>query len=507
MAKKHKLSIYLLKEELSPEDCLTEDTEVSNFDKVNNWKIIIKTKPKYEPEWSSYLGLNIKLVNASAILFILFDKRWFAITFNYAHYLLDKSKLITDFGLITALNMLDPNKIKSSDVFAPSDHSKQRRTQTTQYSNLYGHGMDSCSNILKNITGRVQDEYEKLSKSISATHNSIKINTTYPVEHLNNLCKDLFDIYSKKDYCNNFPEIFNIQEIKDICLINKLNAKLLNSVNNREGIFYLEIPELIDFHQIDHYQINVKDHKQHNYEEISISNFFESIQDKVKITVENLKKWQLFIIDQSDRKIKSFSIFDCFVFDCDIDNVEFHLSHGKWYSLSHDFSEELQKINENRKEKINGEKIPNFKFNNEGEYNQVLADHLSAHCLDKQCIPMGGYDKIEPCDVLCISQDDKNIFIHVKIKHGGSSGLSHLFEQGDVSLILLNKKDQKFINGIRKKVSNFNSENVKIIHYLIIGDPLKKLPLFARICLFKYIKSIESRGATVYWSIVPNLSK
>ncbi len=93
-----------------------------------------------------------------------------------------------------------------------------------------------------------------------------------------------------------------------------------------------------------------------------------------------------------------------------------------------------------------------------------------------------GYDKVELCDILLVGGKDgsksKNIFVHVKRKHRRSSGLSHLFQQGNNSLTLLNSGDEKFLKGIEKIKEDFDKSLPVVVYYLIIGDRLNdSIPL------------------------------
>ena len=222
------------------------------------------------------------------------------------------------------------------------------------------------------------------------------------------------------------------------------------------------------------------------------------------VTLENLKKWELVLVDNNDNDKQSFSLLKCLVFDCQLEGNNYHFSHGKWYKLDQEFSTQLEnRIAPLKADNICKNPIPAYTHQqNEAEYNKYLAKELGAVLLDKQCISMGGYDKIEPCDVFFVSKDNKNIFIHVKIKHGGSSGLSHLFQQGNVSLTLLNNKDQKFITGIKEAVKDFDPDRLNVVHYLIISNSNNQnIPLFSQISLFKHIEDIKSKKAEIFWSV------
>ncbi len=533
MSKTQKLSIRLLKEGVSPDESLkcvdeslkhaeesfNDGRQPKEYKKIKGASYLTNQSDEYEPNWSEYLALNVSASTASAILFIPVSGRFFALCFNYGHTLLNESKFVDDFGLRTALNMLDKDKIKSSDIFAPSDNSKQRKTQTTRDSNLQGHDLDGYVHILKNITGKSKHQYKKFSKSISASLQSIKITVDESVEKLPDVCKNLLDIYNLGNYKRDFPEVFYIKPIKEIDTIQKLNNKLVEclcDINNND--IYLEVPELIDFEDIDQCQINIKDRNRNKLKfdlPPTIENFRTTISTglKVQLTYKNLTTFNLDLIDQSGNAKKSHPLIKCLVLDISLSDEQYHFSHGEWYCIDSNFEKKVnKKLEDSYKEKIDGKKILTFSHENEAAYNIDLSKKLGAFLLDKCNIQMSGNNKIEFCDIFYTSNNKFNIFIHVKIKHNGSAELSHLFEQGDVSLALLNSKDKVFIAGMKKilksKGTTLDENRKNVVHFLVISNTnknnnyLKKIPLFAKIAIFKKIDQIKSKGAEVYWSVI-----
>ncbi len=523
--KKQKLSITLLKTETEHDfsTCIKDDFRFEHkplpkekkCDK--NWKLFIKKDIPLEPSWSKYLGIDIKTSNSSAVLFIPYNSEYlFAICFGYGSTALDKNKIVKDFGLKTALNSLDKEKIKSSDVFIPSDHSKQKRTQTTQDSSLAGHDMDKFSNILRRITGKTKEEYKNLFSSISAS-DSITIDSDKPLGELDQLCNELYKIYQKEDCKKEFPEVFYIQIVKNTTLITKLNDQLIDSLKNQADNVYLDIPDPIDFQNVTSYQISFKNRKKHLLTELNINEFYNALQKNSKnYNVNDLKKWEVILLDNNEQKVKDFSIYNCLIFDCSESGKKYHLSNAIWHKIDTKFGEEIEKINGYKNNQLDNKQFIDYKHNNEGEYNKELAKKLgkNAFCLDKKLMQVGGYDKIEPCDVLLHSTSgasDKNYFIHIKRRHHGSSGLSHLFNQGDVSLSLLLGENERFIKGIEKETNLYKEKFKKNphVHYLIIDqmNNNERLPFFSQISLFKTIQNIKAKGTDVSWSFVKNLNE
>ena len=507
------MSIFLLKEGVSPEEALKEEPrkKLEDFGKIPEWKLVFKGRPPLPPDWAEPLDIEVATSTAGAVLFIKRENSWFAACFGYGHNFLDKNEVIGDFGLRTALNALDKDKIKSSDVFSPSDHSKQRRTQTVADSSLQGHDIDGFSHILKRITGRVQKRYEELFKTITASSESIKISVPGNVDEWDRICSEIYDIYSGDECKENFPEVFHLRPIEDREKECELFERLLEEINRQSGKVCLEIPELIDFQETNDFRISVKDGKKHPFscEDLDIGSFYQVVSELGKmVKLEDLRKWELILLDVNGRDKTGFRLLQCLVFECELAvGQEYHFSHGRWYGINQEFSRQLKEIDGFLTDKINGRGLPAYRHENENEYNRELSETLDGDCLDRRLIPMQGYDKVELCDVLLVESKagdrHKNMFVHVKRKHGGSSGLSHLFQQGSVSLTLLNSGDRNFLEGVKNLKGDFNEFLPAVVHYLIVGDkPNDSIPLFARISLFKTIREIRSKGGEICWSVV-----
>jgi uncharacterized protein (TIGR04141 family) len=303
--KKINTSIFLLKEGVSPEEALKEEAreDLKDFEKISGWKIVAKGNPPLAPDWADCLGVDVGVCTASAVLFIKWKDLWFAVCFGHGYNFLDKNEVVVDFGLRTALNALDKDRIKSSDIFSPSDHSKQRRTQTVADSSLQGHDIDGFSHILKRITGKVQGQYGELFKTISASSDSIKISVPKDIDEWVHICSKLHFIYSKDDCEKNFPEVFHLRPVRDMKTEEKLFERLLSEINGRGKRIYLEIPELIDFQETSGFRISVKDRKRHsfNYENLNIEKLYEIVSELGKaVELEDLKNGNSFCLTLTD---------------------------------------------------------------------------------------------------------------------------------------------------------------------------------------------------------------
>ena len=425
------LSIRLLKKNFLAQDCLKENGQLED---MHGGKLIVKSVPPKILPWAKYLNQDLSQSNHSALFFLDInvgtkekpEKRLFAISFGYGHHLLLSNVSERRFGIIVALNALDKNQLKSSDVFAPSEHSKQKRTQTTRGSNLQGHDFDGYSHILKKITGKVKEEYKHLCKKITASEN-IKIYTNKPANQLDDLCWELWSLYNKKDYEINFPEFMYIQEVKDNSLIEKLDNKLIGAIQNESDELYLDVPDLIDFQEISYYRFKLKDRKNHPEEEsLEISNFYK-LTKNIDLDLKKIRSFELCLLDENSSSKRQFSLYNTFVYDCIMNEGEngekYHLSHGNWYEIENSFFEQLKDLERYKKTKIMNHEIPEFRrstHKNEEGYNRDFSESIGSdqcYLLDRDCIHIRGYDKIEACDVLLLANEiNENYFIHVKRK-------------------------------------------------------------------------------------------
>lgn len=171
------------------------------------------------------------------------------------------------------------------------------------------------------------------------------------------------------------------------------------------------------------------------------------------------------------------------------------LNNGKWYEIAKDFVDEVEI---RYKDTITNSSGINFidcnKDQHEDKYNEQLANNLKAILMDKKNISYGGgSSSIEFCDVY----DEKNKqFIHIK-NYYGSSALSHLFAQGQVSgqMFLSDKKfRQKVIQ--KERMINLNPDiepnpsDYKIIFGIISeSENDLNIPFFSKVN-FKNVKGL-----------------
>lgn len=512
MAKSRSFSIFLLKQEFNESNSLKDDhtlAPVTNAQKLPSGAslYIMDTNPS-EPWWKDYWGIQqpLKQVLKGSIVFLPVKKRFFALTFGHTWHQLKSESYEYDFGLKTALNALDPDKLKSTDILNP-ETAKRSRIQSATMDNLTFFDFNRDESIVKKLTGKVKKEYEDILSHITGT-SSLKISTTFDASSILSVCKKLLDMYGKNDYKKHFPDLQNIVPVKDPTLISSLNKKFIESLNSTSSDTILTIPELVEYNDSFYIKYSGEGRTKLQFDDVKLEDYKTYLQEKkeenFEFDIRMLKKHELNLVDSEGKSKKSYSIYKCLLFDCDLNGSFYHLCEGEWYSIEKNYIEKLQKSLDPLF--VEDDFFPAFKHPCEAEYNKAIASTSPEYiCLDKKNIAPQGQSQIEPCDVYHV-KEGKARLVHIKISTR-SSTLSHLFNQGLNSVEALRQEEES-----KTKLKNLLKESPEVDHsalcapidqgayeivYGIITekDSSKKssaLPFFSRISLARTSRTLKT---------------
>lgn len=530
--KSNYFSIYLLKKNFSASNSLDDDHILikANAKRLPKGGELYIQKNEPKPTWWSEfweIEDSLEHMNQGAIIFIPItindEERVFALTFGHAYHALKHIAYEYDFGLRTTLNALDPLKIKSTDTLSP-ETAKRARIQSPSVSSLSFFDFKSDESIVKKLQGVVKDEYEHLFKNVSGT-SSLKFSTRLPPEEINALLIELLNIYVKEDFKETFPDLQSILPVNDPTIIGKLNIELLNGFKCRSENLLLTLPDVISSAQNISYSYAGLRSDNISYEDVCIEHYRDYLNNKDfdvdNICFEHFLGHKLVLKDDNGITVKSYPILSCMLFECEVDNICYHLCDGEWYAIEKDFlvrlRNELDPIFIDKDvDSINDIKIDFIKdceYKDEGEYNKFIASQLEdLICLDQKSISVRKQSTVEPCDILYCKDNFAN-FIHLKVSIRSSS-LSHLFNQGMNSIELIRSEKES-----KTKLKGFieNSEHKKIIDngkYAVIYGIItnkdkslksKALPMFSRISLMRAIKTFRLWNVDCYVVLIKDL--
>jgi uncharacterized protein (TIGR04141 family) len=155
--------------------------------------------------------------------------------------------------------------------------------------------------------------------------------------------------------------------------------------------------------------------------------------------------------------------------------------------------------------------LPPFGLLNEPEYNSHAAATFPNRfdLMDRKLIPIGGgRDSVEFCDLF--TKDKK--LVHVK-KYGGSSVLSHLFQQGVVAAESF-ISDAKFRADVNSKLGDAyklsdvdarpNPAEYEICYAVMSGVPGElRIPFFSKVVMKNAVKRLVAFGYRVTKKKIP----
>jgi uncharacterized protein (TIGR04141 family) len=371
------------------------------------------------------IGAFLNASNAAAIV-LRSSGRLFAVTFGYGRSLMALDAFERDFGLRVALNVVNPDSLKSVDAKTFEQLTVMTRSQTSRAASLESFRVSQVEDILKAVTGTPRDE--AFGSRITGA-DAAKVTFVPSLQELHHKCEELLQAYGSENYKERFAFIDDLRTIRDRPRILALNEALLRRLRDQEfGVIHMAPPEITDVRDIDEFAF---DHfPDHRSIELDIQQYCALVnEDGGDLTVEGLRKSKIGVTYRGGEEVHYlWSVFDCIVSEIRDGERLFVLSGGTWYQVEGEFAERVAQAAESRSRQP--EFLPiGVRDEAETTYNERAADGDNLHLLHECLIrPAGARSPIEFADLL---HGGRRI-VHVK-RRSRSATLSHLFSQGIVS--------------------------------------------------------------------------
>ena len=430
-----KLTISLLKEDLSRDDVLRESDavighRVASID-ADRDSLFTDGVPVHPAKWARYLNphtqsdLNALLfsASASAVLVLEASDRIFAVTWGGGRHLLESDNFVQDFGLKVALNTVAPDQLKSVDAKTVDETPVHTKRDVSRDSSFAAFGLDPIRDLVRAVTGTPEDQ--TLAHRLTGS-DALGIHTREQVPDLPALADRLLNAYEDTAYKKNFDFIDYLRPERSASRKLELDQALLDALLERDiDDVHLAAPEALDWLEVRGFRYETRFDSDRLDPDPRVSAYLDLYgSEDEKISSEDVKSDRLTAVRASDGEpLKAWSIYKSVVYQVEKDGYLFVLSGGEWFRVDTDYRarveaevELLPKVTD----------LPDADLEtDEDSYNKKAAQALGALCLDKKLIYDGGPDKMEVCDILT----SEGRFIHVKLR-GSSSTLSHLFSQG-----------------------------------------------------------------------------
>ena len=479
------------------------------------------------PDWVSFweVANPITVQTADAIAVLEAGNRMFAICHGHSSHLLNPYSVEYDFGLKTALNLVDKGSIRSTDFLTPSELAIRTRKQASVDADFDDYDVNVLTTILKNITGKVRKKYANLFESINGAE-SIKFVHRGTAGDLAAILTDLLGHYASDEYQKQgFEFIDNFMPVKDPAQLDTFDSLLMKAINDRNPDLVLCIPAALDYDGILNFRFkSLGQNRKKVFDHLEIeTTLFAVLKETGKKfeEFEDFRSVRLEVVDQEnhDLVIRHYPIRNCIYWEMKYAGKTYFFESGTWYLVNDDY---LLLIDSSVNGLINASQTLAFPYKKEilrkkyykntkrkayeNWYNIDLVEHFKANkkeaeLLDTKEVRLKGQTAIEVCDILLKEGTQAFELFHIKYKYG-SSALSHLFSQGNVSAEMLTQKAFRTAANHQITIASlkfpanigYDPKNYTIV-YGIISKPSNNgalsIPLFSRINLKVFVDNLS----------------
>jgi uncharacterized protein (TIGR04141 family) len=163
----------------------------------------VKYNEPHDPWWKTFWNISdeLNIQNVSAVVFKELDDRLFVFVHGFGRFLLNPYCLEYDFGLRTAVNLIDDSQLRTAGLFTPSEIGLRTIKQSGKHANINEYDINIYNTMLKNIAGKVKNEYKDYFQTISGA-DSITFSYSGNREGLFERSKDLYRTSKEKSYLN-----------------------------------------------------------------------------------------------------------------------------------------------------------------------------------------------------------------------------------------------------------------------------------------------------------------
>ncbi len=539
------LSLRLMREGRSVEESLREEHGLTEVE-AEGGRLFIGQAPAVPPSWVTFIGqfatgTRPALVNQScaAVLFVpltykgpLAVQRMMAISFGTGHHALNPDAFERGFGLRVVLNSVARSSLRSMDIATLDATTFLKRVQASRDADLQGFGIDIDRDLLRLAAGSPKDP--TFARSL-AGKDALTLHTRTSAADVMDKCARALKLYHADDYKKDFGFIDFVMPVRDRALVEKLDAlafaDLKAMVSGGASDLHIALPDILDPEEgleIGYYGLGLKSGAKPAHTELAIENYVAELRaghiDEIPdmAALRSSHEVRVIVDGEGDKKRKR-KIYDCFVFEVELDETVYVLFGGEWFAVDKAFHKTV--------EAEFADLVSATPFvastiqTNERAFIIELNGNKHLLNLDQVKLNPTGMPgaSLEPCDFLSTERQ----FIHLKDGHG-SEPISHLWNQGVVSAEAF-VRDAKFRKDFRdavkkrqKKSKKHGFENLLpdgrskptpseyTVVYGIMRSPYKKsgtlgIPFFSKISLRAVVERIRLMGFNVEVHLVEKL--
>lgn len=468
-------------------------------------------EPEQQIEFDTYLRRPLGL------LLLEVNGRIFVATFGLgASKYVDKTKLLRDFGIKTAMNMCGNTELRQMKSRTHAIDTQHISRQLSRPSDTLSFGLGETE-LLQFISAHLEENSAiTLQGKDSLTFKALKTERL-SWDRLIDWCRRFLQDYESEAYKQQFPNYPNFQPATPEEVSSLDNLLVRHIKDNDLDCMHLAIPEFIGDDEFSFAYTNSQKRNNLVYSHIRIEDIHNEgiIKDLDKLDVAILKRRKIYAYSHEEDRIldyRKWSFYSCIVAELELGNDYFILSAGVWQKVDHDFTSSINEFVVDVLEQIEIDAafhgIDLFSADRgqfrEEVFNRTYCErNPNALLFDQAHLKIGDSQRNkEFCDILELREDEPMQIIHVK-KGKGATDLSYLFMQGrlycesflidDVFLTEIRQHitdsqhqlTQDFLNHIKEAQQDLNGNNFGVQFWLLYNeqeDPpnVAGLPLMAK---------------------------
>ena len=499
------LTIFLMKAGTKESDVLDDEAWVDgeevdiHLGGKSIGTLYAKQTPITPPTWLKFFAGSVaknpglRRASVSAAYITRVGGRLFAIVFGQGRHLLKEGSYEERFGLRVTLNSVDPKSLRAVDVSTLDANPFHGTRQASREAALGEFGVNLDQDILRAVTGRPIEE--RLGRRMTGI-DSLSVRVSVDLATLPGLLKRYLQKSEDVGYRENFRWVDHVAEVRDKPREEQLFQGLVQVIDKNKGGVWAAIPERIEWTTFDSFRFGSMSAGR-TYDDITLDRMLECLEGE-PVSLEFLERTSVYCLaEDNPHPIRKWSFLKCLTAELQQDGAMYLLNAGKWYRVSTDFVEEIDRDLETLLP-ASGPSLPVWGDEYEGDYNARVAGESAGHLalMDQVMISHPGMaSPIEFCDLF---SDERRLF-HVK-RYGQSSVLSHLFMQGLVSANSL-LADAQFRLAVNKRLppshelADPNSRPLPSAYEVVfaIGSSevgVLKLPFFSRVTLRNVVRTL-----------------
>ena len=344
------------------------------------------------PKWSKLFAdfeIEDKYFSQKTVkgaLLVRLGSRYVVFTFGHGRSLLNHELFEKGFGLRVAMNIGDPNQIKSIDKATLEKVARNTRSQVSTNSGVEDFDFEFDHEILKSLTAIVDRDDDELE--MVSGNDSVSLYTELEFDKFEEIGERLIQAYNSKEFKNRYPwaDFIGIETNPEIKM--KLDQLLADKFETKDLVdIWISTPKIVEYQNFAGFVYNLNTKKGSGlcyHPELDLAAFLSEAPFRHPISPLVLKAKKIYLYNTSDIEVESWKFYDTINAELELNEVNYILNDGRWYRIKDTFKETVEEYYENMP--LSSIDFPLYKDQSEGDYLRRIADKEKFALLDQKWV-------------------------------------------------------------------------------------------------------------------------